>query len=82
MKLNKIIAIFVLIALFSCNSSKEIAKSKVPKKEIQKNTTPKNVILLIADGTGLTQVSTAFYFKESDPNYGRFKHIGLINTSS
>jgi alkaline phosphatase len=43
---------------------------------------PKNVILLISDGTGLTQVSSAFYFKESSPNYARFKNIGLIKTSS
>jgi len=46
------------------------------------DTIPKNVILLISDGTGLSQVSSAFYFKESSPNYARFKHIGLIKTSS
>jgi len=71
MKLKKISIVFILLALLSC-----------VKKEESKNITPKNVILLIADGTGLTQVSTAFYFKETAPNYGRFKHIGLINTSS
>jgi alkaline phosphatase len=42
----------------------------------------KNVILLIADGTGLSQVSSAFYFKKTSPNYARFKSIGLIKTSS
>ena len=42
----------------------------------------KNVILLIGDGTGLSQVSSAFYFKKTPPNYERFKYIGLINTSS
>jgi len=51
--------------------------------QIEDNTkTPKNVILLIGDGTGLSQISSAFYFKESTPNYSRFKHIGLIKTSS
>ncbi len=45
-------------------------------------TAPKNVILLIGDGTGLSQISSAFYFKKTIPNYARFKHIGLINTSS
>lgn len=48
----------------------------------KKEGTPKNVILLISDGTGLSQISSAFYFKESSPNYARFKTIGLINTSS
>ncbi|WP_411766900.1 alkaline phosphatase [Winogradskyella sp. A3E31] len=43
---------------------------------------PKNVILLIGDGTGLSQISSAYYFKDSEPNYSRFKHIGLIKTSS
>ncbi len=43
---------------------------------------PKNVILLISDGTGLSQISSAFYFKKTLPNYARFKHIGLIKTSS
>lgn len=62
-----------LLAFFSCNEK---------ETSTEKNNQPKNVILLIADGTGLTQVSTAFYFKEGTPNYGRFKHIGLINTSS
>lgn len=51
----------------------------VEKKE---ENTAKNVILLISDGTGLSQISSAFYFKDSSPNYARFEDIGLINTSS
>ena len=44
---------------------------------------PKNVILLIGDGMGLSQMSTAYYFNDGIvPNFSRFKHIGLINTSS
>ena len=43
---------------------------------------PKNVSLIIGDGTGLSQISAAFFYKETDPNYGRFRHIGLIKTSS
>ena len=43
---------------------------------------PKNVILLISDGAGLSQISAAFYFKDTKPNCGRFEHIGLIKTSS
>ncbi|WNH12506.1 alkaline phosphatase [Thalassobellus suaedae] len=74
MKLTKYIFSISIIALCSCHSVGEILEVK--------NNTPKNVILLIGDGTGLSQVSSAFYFKETAPNYGRFKHIGLINTSS
>lgn len=58
---------------FPCRS--QVAKTEAPPKA-------KNVILLIGDGTGLSQISSAFYFKEASPNYARFKSIGLIKTSS
>lgn len=73
MTYKNIIYLVLLVALFSCKS--QIAKEEVPQKA-------KNVILLIGDGTGLSQISSAFYFKETHPNYARFKHIGLIKTSS
>lgn len=38
---------------------------------------PQNIILLIGDGMGLTQVSTSFYFNDAPSNFPRFKHIGL-----
>ncbi|CAM3309275.1 alkaline phosphatase [Aequorivita lipolytica] len=43
---------------------------------------PKNIILLIGDGMGLSQVSTAIYYKDGKPNFERFSTIGLIKTSS
>ena len=43
---------------------------------------PKNVILLISDGTGLSQISSAYFFKDTEPNYSRFENIGFIKTSS
>jgi alkaline phosphatase len=44
--------------------------------------TPKNIILLIGDGMGLSQVSAAIYFKDGKPNFERFSTIGLSKTSS
>jgi len=43
---------------------------------------PKNVILLIGDGMGISQVSSAYYFKDEkdadrEPSFSRFKYIGL-----
>lgn len=73
MKLKIIILACIALISFSCKETTEI------KKE---NKTPKNVILLISDGTGLSQISSAFYFKDTTPNYTRFENIGLINTSS
>ena len=74
MKFSKLVFSTFLIVLFSCKTT----DSQIATK----NNTPKNVILLIGDGTGLSQISSAFFFKERAPNYGRFKHIGLIKTSS
>jgi alkaline phosphatase len=73
MTYKSIIFITLLITLISC-------KSLAIKEEVKPKA--KNVILLIADGTGLSQVSSAFFFKKTTPNYARFKSIGLIKTSS
>ena len=43
---------------------------------------PKNIILLIGDGMGLSQVSAAIYYKDGKPNFDRFSTIGLSKTSS
>ena len=73
MTYKNIVYLALLIAAFSCKEKN--TKEEVPKKA-------KNVILLIGDGTGLSQISSAFYFKKTSPNYARFKTIGLIKTSS
>jgi len=43
---------------------------------------PRNVILMIGDGMGLSQVSAPYYFMEEEPAFSQFKHIGLARTSS
>ena len=43
---------------------------------------PINVILMIADGAGLSQISAAYYYGKEEPNYSRFQHIGLVKTSA
>ena len=65
----KILFLFSVLFAFSCQ-----------QEETSK--TPKNVILLISDGTGLSQISSAYFFKDQQPNYSRFQNIGLIKTSS
>ncbi len=49
---------------------------------MQPDNPPKNVILLIGDGMGLAQVSTAFYYQNKPSNFERFPVTGLIKTSS
>jgi len=43
---------------------------------------PKNVILMIADGMGLSQMSAPFYNMKGEPSFSRFRFIGLAKTSS
>ncbi|MEN8204020.1 MAG: alkaline phosphatase, partial [Bacteroidota bacterium] len=45
---------------------------------------PRNVILMIGDGMGLSQLSSTYYFMEEDrePAFSRFKYIGLCRTSA
>jgi alkaline phosphatase len=41
---------------------------------------PLNIILLIGDGMGLTQISTLYYYGEDSSHFSRFRHIGLHQT--
>jgi len=43
---------------------------------------PKNIILLIADGTGLSQISSSLYFNDQPSNYEKFPVVGLVKTSA
>ncbi len=65
----------VLVLVAACSAPSQ--ESAAPQES-----TPQNVILLIGDGMGLSQVSTAFYFQDKKPNFQRFSTTGLINTSS
>jgi alkaline phosphatase len=65
----------ILFTALGCSTSAQ-------KNQATSPTGPRNVILLIGDGMGLSQVSSAFFYKDSAPNFKRFKHIGLIRTSS
>jgi len=64
-----------IITAFSINSCQY-------NDNYEKNTESNlNIILLIGDGMGLSQVSASYYYGNSEPNFSRFKEIGLINSS-
>ena len=66
--------LFVLATIISCDT-------ETPSDANNSNSHP-NVILLIGDGMGLSQLSSAYYYGKSESNFSRFKELGLINTSS
>lgn len=75
--MNYFIRIFSLLCIIVILNS---CVQKLIEEDHEKN--PPNVILLIGDGMGLSQLSSAFYYGKSEPNFARFKEVGLINTSS
>jgi len=67
----------ILLSVLLVNTciSRIIAQEAKPEK-------PLNVILMIGDGMGIPQVSSAFYFGEETPNFERFEEIGLHKSYS
>ncbi|MCD4771785.1 MAG: alkaline phosphatase, partial [Bacteroidales bacterium] len=71
-QMKKLIYLLIILFLFSACA----------EKEIQKESKPKNIILMIGDGMGLSQMYAAYTVKKDKTNMARCKHIGLVNTSS
>lgn len=70
----KLLLLSFLISLFSAETS--------PKEEEKKPQKKPNIILMIGDGMGHSQLSTALYYSEQKPAYLRFPFVGLSMTSS
>lgn len=73
LKIKFIIILLVIFTLSACNSTKETKSVTL---------TSPNIILLIGDGMGLSELSTAYYYGNMESNFSQFTEIGLINTSS
>jgi len=72
-----IVAICCCLAVISCDTKKAIIPEQpqvVAKPEAKK---AKNIILLVGDGMGITQISAGLYSNGNYLNLERFKHIGL-----
>lgn len=70
--------------MYACTSTNQpsLTQNIEEKPTVAPQAIPKNIILLIADGTGLSQISSTLFYSNKPSNYERFKHIGLIKTSS
>lgn len=75
MKQFTITILIILVALTSC--VKENTKEKT-----EESSKPKNVILLIGDGMGVSQIYAAMSVVEKPLNFERFKIIGFHKTYS
>lgn len=72
-----LLLIFILNSCVSVQINESAATSIPPEMKA-----PKNIILLIGDGMGVSQVSAAIFYKDGRPNFERFSTIGLSKTSS
>ena len=82
--LKKYTLVFVISIFFiSCNIQQELAVSKTTTNKVSTSTKKvKNIILLIGDGMGLSQVSASQFYNKKTSNFERFPVIGLTKTSS
>jgi alkaline phosphatase len=76
---RKFSLLLILLAVYSYNVlGQEVSVSKKGTTEI----CPKNIVLLIGDGMGLSQVSASLFYNEGKSNFERFPVVGLIKTSA
>ncbi len=76
------LAIIRTVGLFISLVTHQAVSQVIDVNRADSSDVPRNVILLVGDGMGLSQVSTSFYYGEETPNFERFPVIGLIKTSS
>ena len=73
--------VYFLVVAIMFSSCGDICNTKELKAN-KKPAAPKNIILMIGDGMGLTQFYAAYNVKKDNTNIPRCKHIGLVVTSS
>ncbi|WP_437371782.1 alkaline phosphatase [Maribacter litoralis] len=80
--MRKILILIAAILLqTACISQTAIIKEET-NVSASKEEAPVNIILMIGDGMGVPQISTAFYFEDQTSNFERFKSIGFHKSSS
>ncbi len=77
-KLKQAFILSIALAVISCSASKPDAE---PAEELT-HSPPLNIIFLVGDGMGLSQMSSAYFFGDGEPNFSRFPIVGLSNTRS
>lgn len=72
--MNPLLRQFIVLISLSIAGSFSLIAQESPK--------PKNIVLLIGDGMGLSQVSASLFYNKETTNFERFSTIGLVKTSS
>lgn len=77
---SKILSTFLFFTFFTFSANPNIPSEKAKRQNDTGQ--PRNIILMIGDGMGLTQITSAMYSKKDKLNLERFFTIGLIKTHS
>lgn len=72
----------LLIVLFSCKENISDEPTTNESSQESTNSGPKNIILLIGDGMGISQITAGMYRNGNQLELERCKTIGLIKTNS
>jgi len=75
--LRKIFSLLLIVILLGCSAKTPDSKNAFESSN-QSNVKTKNVILLIGDGMGLSQITAGMYANGNSIELERFKTIGLI----
>ncbi len=74
--------ILIVAIILSCDSSANTAKKIQKVQDPEKQSHPRNIILMIGDGMGVSLVSAAITIRKNNMNIARCKYIGFSKTSS
>lgn len=81
MKIIKLI--FILVVITSCNTSKKLSdNTNTSLPQIINSNKPKNVILMIGDGMGMTQITAGMYMNGNKLELERMPVIGIHKSYS
>ena len=78
---TRFIFLFSLLFSFSCETGTE-ENSTTSNEEKEETNLPQNIIFMVGDGMGLTQITAGMIGNNNELNLEEFKHIGLIKTGS
>lgn len=77
--MKRLSILFSLLFIFSCSRPQ---KNVLPGQAGAVPPPPPNIILMVGDGMGLTQISSLYVFDDKPVSFDRFKNIGLIKTAA
>ncbi len=76
--MKKLLLIFTpVLVLIACNPLPKQSENSVSTEHITLAKHPKNIVLLIGDGMGITQVTAALYANNNQLNLEQFQIVGL-----